>query len=46
VVGLASAVAPNFPDLGPRRQTCDAFRVEIEIDLGENATMTDMTSGQ
>jgi hypothetical protein len=28
---------PNFPDLGSQRQTYDDIRVEIEIDLGENA---------
>jgi hypothetical protein len=30
---------PNFPEPGPSRQTCDDFRVEKAIDLGENDTI-------
>jgi hypothetical protein len=36
VAGLGSAVATIIADPDPRRQIYDDFRVEIEIDLGEN----------
>ncbi len=37
---------PNSADPGPSRQTYDDFRVQIEIEVGENETRTGSTSGR